>query len=224
MTEQSDRRRLFPRCRLPRRTWLFALPLMAWIALVVLPVMAQDGQTDDASPAEANDAPEQGAAGGANGASSADDAGQQPDAEQVLQELLQRRQDNPLIEPSRPDDAAESDPANRTTQVGTAPDVPRQTLKREGQFIITRRGQLARPDEGGAAPWMFVFTSDGQAMADPPMLLMPCRQLETMERIAEQRGMDVTFIVSGQVYVYHNRNYLLPTLVKLAPDRGNLEP
>lgn len=150
-----------------------------------------------------------------------------PSAEQVLQDLLRRRQQNPLIEPAQPTEQAtlptaepEAAPA---AKVGTAPRVPRQTLKREGQFIVTRRGYLTRSTIG-ATPWMYTFASDGDAMADPPMLLMPCRQLENMERIVEERGTEVAFIVSGQVFVYHNQNYLLPTLVKLAPDRGNLSP
>lgn len=199
--------------------------------LLALPVMAQTEPEESAesdAPAETN--PNAEAASGGEQADPTEQAEQaepsdQPSAERVLQELLQRRQENPLIEPSQPDDGAAREADEQpAAAVGTAPDTPRQTLKREGQFIITRRGRLARPEEGGAAPWMFVFASDGDAMADPPMLLMPCRQLETMERIVEERGMDVPFIVSGRVYVYHNRNYLLPTLVKLAPDRGNLQP
>jgi hypothetical protein len=147
----------------------------------------------------------------------------QPPAEQVLNELLQRRADHPLIEPARPSSAG--GPRERSARpVGTAPGVGKGQLKREGQFVVRRRGRMKRATGGAASPWMFTFDADRANLDDPPMYLMPCRMLEDMEQIVRDRGESVAFIISGQVFVYHNANYLLPTLMELAADRGNLQP
>jgi len=183
---------------------------------LVLPVMSQDESagpettTPDANASQPVSAEEMDAA---------------PSPEDVLQDLLQRRRENPIIEPAEPvtEPNLPAEQATPTTQVGTAPGVKPKRLLREGQFIITRRGYLSRAT-GGMTPWMFTFESDGDAMADPPMFMMPCRQLENMERIVGDRGADVTFLISGQVFLYRQQNYLLPTMVKIAPDRGNLQP
>ncbi len=146
-----------------------------------------------------------------------------PTAERVLNELLRRRSENPLIEPARPRGGDGGVEGRAARPLGTAPGVGEADLKREGQFVVLRRGRMMRAT-GGASPWLFVFDADRNNLDDPPMYLMPCRMLEDMEQIVEDRGEAVPFIISGQVFVYKNANYLLPTLMKLAPDRGNLEP
>jgi hypothetical protein len=166
----------------------------------------------------------------------ADDQAEAPSADQVLGNLLRRRQENTLIEPSRtaPVTPAPGAPDAPVTLPGTAPqadsdgkmpspEVARHKLQREGSFVLMRRGRLMRA-VGAATTWMYVFDADDQGMADPPMYLMPCQMLEDMERIVAERGDSVSFVVSGQVFVYRDANYLLPTLMKLAPRRGNLQP
>ncbi|HEB60521.1 MAG TPA: hypothetical protein ENJ06_01725 [Phycisphaeraceae bacterium] len=92
----------------------------------------------------------------------------------------------------------------------------------EGTFIHSRRGRLARSSVGGEL--YFVFDADAQGMQDPPMILLPCMWLEHMEKIAELRGDDAVFILSGEVKVYHNRNYLLPTWYQVvSPANSGLE-
>jgi len=186
--------------------------IVAMIALItVAPLVVALAQADSE---------EGGSAAAPNAA--APNADQAP-AEQVLNELLQRRAENPLIEPARPRSA--EDRHDRSARpAGTAPGAGSGELKREGQFIVLRRGRIKRTTGGAASPWMFTFDADRSNLDDPPMYLMPCRMLEDMEQIVEDRGESVPFIISGQVFVYHNANYLLPTLMKLAPDRGNLEP
>ena len=70
---------------------------------------------------------------------------------------------------------------------------------------------------------VFVFDADSQHAPEPPMILQPCRLLQSMEDIVQQRGDTVVFVLSGQVHVYRGANYLLPTLMRIAIDRGNLE-
>jgi hypothetical protein len=153
----------------------------------------------------------------------------QPSAEQVLNELLKRRAENPLIEPTRPETtpASADRPAASSTApsaIGTAPSVSQAApLRREGQFVITRRARMVRAPGGGPG-WLLVFESDGSAMQDPPMYILPCQLLEDMETIVQQQGDAAVFTVSGQIFVYRDANYIMPTLSKLAPSRDNLQP
>ena len=101
-----------------------------------------------------------------------------------------------------------------TVSVGPASSVgtsvgPGAKLLREGSFLASRRGRMVRSSEGS---WLFVFDSDSSAKAEPPMTMMPCLNLQAMEKLAERGGDALSYTVSGQVFVYKNRNYLLPTL------------
>lgn len=90
-------------------------------------------------------------------------------------------------------------------------------LLREGTFLTSRRGRMVRSSAGD---WEYVFDADAQGNADPAMVLMPCLNLAGMEKTAEKRGESTTFTVTGQVFVYHNRNYLLPTIYQInRPER-----
>ena len=162
--------------------------------------------------------------------------GAERSAEEVLNDLLKRRAENPLIEPSRPEAAVPATapavpgvpgvpgavPAGQP--MGTAPAIGAAgTLRREGAFVINRRARMVRvPGEG--LPWMVVFDADATGLADPPMYLMPCQMLERVESLAQQHGDAAVFLVSGEVYVYRGANYLLPTIMRLTQDRGNLNP
>jgi hypothetical protein len=103
-------------------------------------------------------------------------------------------------------------------------------LIREGVQITARTGRLVRSPDGG---WLMTFdndtdqpatTSDG-ATLDTPMQILPCLSLQSMQALAEQYGSRLRFTVSGTVYVYESRNYLLPTMYIIEIDRtGNLTP
>ncbi|MFN0010671.1 MAG: hypothetical protein ACKVS8_03405 [Phycisphaerales bacterium] len=86
---------------------------------------------------------------------------------------------------------------------------PTGRLLREGTFIANRKGRMVRSSSGD---WSMTFDGDADGPADPPMILMPCLNLMAMEKIAERGGDALTFSVSGQVFVYKGRNYLLPSM------------
>jgi hypothetical protein len=69
---------------------------------------------------------------------------------------------------------------------------------------------------------LFAFEADDMSMQDPPMVLVPCQILESMEQQVRQRGDRVVFVLSGQVLQYRGVNFLLPTMMKIDIDRGNL--
>jgi hypothetical protein len=133
----------------------------------------------------------------------------------------------PTTAPPTPDVAAPRfpSPAARIDQpdpriVGTAPGLPAPTLRREGEFVLQRRGRLIRSE--GAQP-MFSFDADGPKAAEAPMYLLPCRLLQNMEELVREQGDQTVFILTGQVFVYRGANYLLPTLIKPAVEKGNLK-
>ncbi|MFP4144481.1 MAG: hypothetical protein ACLFV3_05000 [Phycisphaeraceae bacterium] len=158
-----------------------------------------------------------------------EDASPDPSRDEV-DRLLEEREAPPVVEPDRSGDvqpvpgrAGAPTPEVKVdpSVVGVAPDQPQPQLRREGEFIVNRRGHLRSSD---GTHTLFVFESDGEDAAEPPMILQPCRYLETMEDIARERGDQVSFILSGQVFTYRGANYLLPTMMRPAEDRGNLQP
>lgn len=144
----------------------------------------------------------------------------QSTAEEVLNQLLRDR--NKQRENAGGPNTSSTD-ANNSIKKGIAPNIKPTKLKREGQFIMQRRGRMIA-DGKHFKQWMFVFESDKNGMADPPMYLMPCRYLEDMERIVKREGDSAVFILSGQIFVYRGANYLLPTIMQQAVSRNNLKP
>ncbi len=99
-------------------------------------------------------------------------------------------------------------------RLGVAP------LLREGTFLVDRRGSMVRLSTG---EWAFFFHPDAESRADRPMLLLPCARLAAMAQIAEADPSHVV-MVSGQVFAYRQRNYLLPTLHRIVPGGGVAAP
>lgn len=151
---------------------------------------------------------------------------EKPGAADVMDDVQKDIQRNPMIEPAQqPGGASRPSPAIRTNVdpavLGVAPGMTPPKLRREGDFVISRRGRLVPSTDGARA--MFVFESDGTEMSDPPMVLVPCQTLQSMEDLVSERGARIVFVLSGQILEYRGMNYLLPTMMKLDIDRGNLD-
>ena len=187
-------------------------------------------QSDDARPAPADDTPGSAAAAKPD-ADGPKTTTQGPTAEQVKKSLLEDLNEPPVTEPNQrevivdvpgsigvPTPEVAIDPA----ALGVAPGQTPPPLRREGEFIVNRRGRLVRSPQSNLP--LFVFDADtkgdGQEL---PMILLPCRLLQDMEQAVIQDGDMIDFIVSGQVYTYHGANYFMPTTMRPAIDRGNLE-
>lgn len=148
----------------------------------------------------------------------------QPSAEEVLHQLMDRRSENPLIEPARPPmDDGERIAHQTPSMIAGRASAGQTPLRSEGQFIVGMRGRMVSAADS-PMPWMFVFDSDSNTLQDPPMFLMPCQLLEDMEHIVDREGDAAAFTISGQIFVYHGANYLLPTMLKRVPIKGNLQP
>jgi len=122
-----------------------------------------------------------------------------PTAGQVLQ---------PIPDPPRVDTS--SGPA------AVAPKAPAVPLVREGSYIVDRVGRLTKSADGQTVE--FTFDSDGQAMKDPPMIILPNLNLMSMEDAVAAGSQDLRFRVTGLVTEYKGRNYILLDKVTVPPD------
>ncbi len=95
--------------------------------------------------------------------------------------------------------------------------VPKARLVREGAFIIQRSGVLVKAPTG---EWIVAFAPDDPSKPNsprlPPMVLVPNRALTTIEATIGNQAEGIVITVTGEVLVYHNRNYLLLSLYRLA--------
>lgn len=137
-----------------------------------------------------------------------------PSVESLMQRLERATgQEGERSEPSRP---------------STAPQGGAETLLPEQTPLISARGRLVRAEQGW---WAFVPDNDADAGAGEPkrqghaFILEPCLNTQELERLAERYADRVAFVVSGAIFVFDGRNYLLPTmyLVETNTD-GNLTP
>jgi hypothetical protein len=103
-----------------------------------------------------------------------------------------------------------------TVSKSVAPNAPAVNLIRENTTLPPRTGRLSKTADGH--DWQFVFDSDGKTLQDPPMIVMPNLNLESMEDAMANGSRDMRFIVSGVIYEYHGRNYLMVQIVKVPAD------
>jgi hypothetical protein len=104
----------------------------------------------------------------------------------------------PLADPPKIDQA--------TGTATVAPGAPQLNLIREGSWITDRRGRLTKDSDGQME---FVFESDGRAMKDPPLIILPNLKLMAMENAGAGDSRDVVFRITGQITEYKGRNYVL---------------
>ena len=91
------------------------------------------------------------------------------------------------------------------------------TPLRAGSRLQDRRGHLLRDPSSGT--WRFVF--DGSEIAPE---LLPCQELERMERKTRQSAVPKPVLVSGVVTAFQGRNYLLPTAFRVAREGRGIGP
>ncbi|HTW94952.1 MAG TPA: hypothetical protein VMD30_09180 [Tepidisphaeraceae bacterium] len=134
-------------------------------------------------------------------------------ADQLLSQMLRPQADE--AKPIQP--VAGPPAADATSGSGAlAPGAPTVSLLREGTDILERSGHLRKTNSDLPE---FVFDSDGRAMEDPPMLVLPNLKLMQMETALSSATTPLHFRVSGTVTEYRGRNYiLLDKVVVIQPD------
>lgn len=100
-----------------------------------------------------------------------------------------------------------------------APDAPIINIRREGTWINDQPGRMTRTTDGQLE---FSFENDGQAMKDPPVVLLPNLKLMQMENAVQSANRDVKFRITGMVTEYKGRNYVL--LEKVVVMSENVQP
>ena len=86
----------------------------------------------------------------------------------------------------------------------------------DGSFIREAEGQLDRSTPG--QPWTFTIRSGD---ADQILTLLPSHLLEEIEvETSERDGQQIDFILSGQVLLYRNRNYLILEHVEMETEHA----
>jgi hypothetical protein len=91
---------------------------------------------------------------------------------------------------------------------------------RSGTRFVDRRGHVTRDPESGV--WRFVPTGSGGA--EGGVVLLPCLELQRLERTARQRDVSSPLLISGLVTAYRGRNYLLPSSVRSAVEGRGIGP
>jgi hypothetical protein len=79
----------------------------------------------------------------------------------------------------------------------------------EGTFISNRTGTLLQSDAGDI---IFVPKGDSLEKGHPPVMLLPCQKLEQMLAAKSINGDQSIFVISGQMFTYRDRQFLLPTI------------
>ena len=130
--------------------------------------------------------------------------GGQRSADDVLGEMLKPRRTGGDRELT-PTEAPATDKSSGAGSV--APRAPVLTVLREGTPIVNRLGRLTLGADG--RPAEFTFESDGGALRDPPLIVLPNLKLMIMEDAARGATREPRFRVSGVVTEYRGRNYLL---------------
>jgi hypothetical protein len=103
-----------------------------------------------------------------------------------------------------------------TGAAAVAPGATTMPVIREGSFLVDRMGRLTRSADG--LNWEFTFESDGRAMQDPPVVLLPNLKLMAMEQAVKSSNRDLKFRITGMVTEYNGRNYVLLEKVVVPPD------
>jgi hypothetical protein len=124
-------------------------------------------------------------------------------ADQVFEQMAK-----PTTQPTRTlAPLPEHDVQDRTAGASAVkPGAPRVSVIREGTLLVDRMGRLSHSETGAAE---FTFESDGKALRDPPMLLLPNQKLGELEAVIATANRDLKFRVTGVVTEYKGRNYLL---------------
>ena len=104
-----------------------------------------------------------------------------------------------------------------TGKGAVAPGAPQINLRREGTYVVDRTARLSRTG-GEAQQSELTFDADGQAMKDPPMIILPNLKLMQMENAVTGGAKDLKFKVTGLITEYKGRNYILLEKVVVVPD------
>lgn len=121
----------------------------------------------------------------------------------------------PDIQPTKPPQPVA--PAPRQTPrstlgpiAGLPPEVglPGRRFYSEGTFLSRRKGSLFRAPSGDV---IFLPQRDANKRGEAPMVIMACQELARLEAVPDAFSKDVVVTMSGAIYVYYDRQYIMPS-------------
>lgn len=114
------------------------------------------------------------------------------------------------VAPAASDPPQSPAPAAAGADEASAPEPTRPPLLREGSHLVRVVGRLHREPLTGA--WTFVIDSADEQSPGHELTMMPGTLLAEMERMIESApGFQLVFEMTGQVFIFRARNYLMPT-------------
>ena len=93
-----------------------------------------------------------------------------------------------------------------------------RSLRPDGSPLVERPGRLIRDGDW----WTLVFESDHPDYPEPPIKLLPNKNVELMVQTSVRGTAGLVFVVSGEVTVFRGENYLLTRAARRRVDSGNL--
>lgn len=124
-------------------------------------------------------------------------------ADQMLDQML--RPSAPTDRPLKP--VSDPVPDRTSGKNAVAPAAPVVNVMREGTFLVDRVGRLTKSADSSRAE--FTFESDGKALRDPPVVIIPNLKLMAMEDAIAGNSRDPRFRISGMLTEYRGRNYIM---------------
>jgi len=154
-------------------------------------------------------------------------AGGRDSAESIMSELEQqagpiaRSSATAARSPRNGLSAADGVGANGSADPASASAAHAAASLQENAAVVNRRGKITRDRSGG---WLLVLDADASGLADPPLKLLPCMLLESIEDYARRMGNNSPIVITGQVFLYSGQNYLLPTVYRIPRESSRLTP
>ena len=88
-------------------------------------------------------------------------------------------------------------------------------------YLVARRGRLVRASDG-----MLCFKPDSGSVggSEPVFALLPCTTLTSLDAWADATGDGQAITLSGQVFGYRGRRYLMPQMYKVPRETDQVLP
>ncbi len=165
---------------------------------------------------------------------------------------LQTKSDNseqpnpdPGEQPTTPPDPADDDEIRALiTELEQSRDDPRSLLRRGDRLWLAPRQAAETDEEQPQGPpdgsmisrqtgrfvrqgvvWVIAFDNDSESASpkDVPLIVLPSLNHEKLERLAGRQGDEFRVEISGRVFQYKGRHYLLPSVFQVVP-QGDVRP
>jgi hypothetical protein len=86
-------------------------------------------------------------------------------------------------------------------------------------FLTARRARIVRGSDGML---MAVVDSGTSGKTEGPMTLLPCQNLAAIEGILDSANEGTSFTLTGEVFAYRGKRYLLPTMYTVNKGSDNI--